>query len=398
MPFYVWQGVDLAADYRHGVSFARSQTELEVLLFERDIALIKSRQKRFMLFGRSIPLAQKIAFFKQAAVLLSSGLHIPKMLTTIIAQCSDIYFKEILITVRAHVQEGMLLSDAMAQYREQFSAVMIQMIAVGQTSGMLTPAMDSLSDYLESMELFRKKIRATILLPCITLAFFLVMVLVMLLVVVPQFNDIFHSLDAHVPWITSVMMSISNGLSNWWVVAVVVVVLGSILGIAHHIFMTKKNKWFHEKMLQVPVIGSLIGNMTIVNTMHACGVLLKSGVHMISALEIAQFVISNSILRERFDTIIRAVHRGVPFHEAMHNSGMPFAQDDIIAMLVVGQESSDMTRMMLRISGIYREKVEHMLEKITVLIQPALIFVLGILIMSMIIAIYAPLFNMAHLV
>lgn len=398
MPFYTWQGVDMAADWRRGVSFARSQVELESLLLGRDIALVTSRQARFLVLGRKVSLLQKIAFFKQSAVLLSSGLQIPKMLTTVIAQTSHIYFKEVLIAVCAYVQEGMSLSDAMAHYPQHFSAVMIRMVAVGETTGALAPAMHALSDYLESMASFKKKVRAALMLPLITLSFFFVMVLVMLLVVVPQFHDIFRSLDASLPWITSVMMSVSDALRSWWSLGVGMVLLVGLGMVMRKCSTTSQNRWVQKKIVRVPMLGSLMGNMTIVHTMHACGMMLEGGVHMIPALTITQFVISNSVVRDQFGTIIECTRTGVPFYQAMQQSGMPFAQDDIIAMLAVGQESGAMAHMMTRIADSYQEKVERMLEKITVLIQPLLMLVLGILIMTMVVAIYAPLFNMAHLV
>jgi type II secretory pathway component PulF len=396
MPYYSWRGVDLNAQYQKGMSFARSTHELKSLLLLNNIALMAQKPRRWQFFVQSVPLNQKVFFFKQLAVLLTSGLLVPKALHLVMLQTGNKRLKEILYAIHVSVDEGHSLADSLQEYPHIFSKVMVRMVHVGEQTGALGAALTTLAQHVEALQHFMKKIKATLFLPLITLGFFMILVTIMVVVVVPQFSHLFKNMGHEMPQITQALLLVSNLLRSWWSLPIIIAIIFTPIGIWHILKSSHNKQWLDKQLLRTPIIGTLIGDMAIAQTTQSLSLLLSGGMHIIPALQVAASMMGNESMRSSFEQVCDAVGRGISLSESFALGDWPFAQEEICALLAVGQESGNLGVMLAQIAQMYQEKVERKLQTVTLIVQPALMLMLGILTLFVLISLYAPLFSMAH--
>src|SRR5579872_1850639 len=168
MPYFNWHGIALSGASKKGKLFARTQNELDAILFKRDIALLDCSLASPSRWLRSVSISTKIQFFRQLAALLQAGVLLPEALTIVTEQLDNPRFQEVVYAVANQVHQGKSLGQAMAQYPQLFDSLMIHMVQVGHQAGALAAALDMLSDYLESVVAFQKKIRSAAIMPALT--------------------------------------------------------------------------------------------------------------------------------------------------------------------------------------------------------------------------------------
>jgi type IV pilus assembly protein PilC len=396
MPYYRWRGVDLNAQYQQGTSFARSTHELKSLLLLSNIAVVGQQPSRWQLFVQSVPLRQKVFFFKQLAVLLKSGLLVPKALYLVMIQTGNKRLKEILYATHVSINEGHSLADSLQEYPHTFSKVIVRMVHVGEQTGALGAALTTIAQHLESLQHFMKKVKSALFLPLITLGFFMILVTIMVVVVVPQFSHLFKNMGHEMPQITQILLSVSSIMHSWWALPSILFTIFVPIGIWHILRSSQNKPWLDKQLLRTPIIGRLIGDMAVAQTTQSLSLLLSGGMHIIPALQVAASMMDNESMRSSFEKVCNAVGKGISLSESFALSDWPFAQEEICALLSVGQESGNLGVMLTQIAQMYQEKTERTLQTITLIVQPALMLILGILTLFVLISLYAPLFSMAH--
>lgn len=394
MPYYCWQGVRLDAAYCKGTLFARDPEALKSLLFAQEIALLSCNQKKYI---HLLPISseQKYLFFQHLHALIAAGIHIWQALLIMCEQTGDPRFAEITLQLADRVQQGNALHEALAMC-PVFSSEMIHVTEIGAEADNLPAALHMLCCHLESVEAFKKQLRSVLLLPLCTFGIFLLIMLVVLLVIIPKYADLFSSMSKELPSMTRMLLHASNFVASYYMVGALFIAVTCITVLLRALKIPSVKKKVDERVLALPYVGSLVRHIAIVNCLRSLSLLLQGGMSLVPALCIAKEAVSNSYIKNLLNDIIEQVRGGQDLSRAMQSKSELFSQD-IIMLVTVGQETGCLQEMVARAADMYAQKVQRALQRFTFTVQPLLMIVLGLLVAALICAVYMPLFNLADL-
>lgn len=397
MPYFKWTGIDLSGKIRHGKRYAQSPEKLDALLFKKDIALLKCTPTSPIWLAR-ISVSTHIQFFTQLATLLRAGILLPQALSILADQVSDAALQQVIHAVADDVQEGIPIQTACAKHPHAFNYLMIHTIEVGNNAGNLPAALDLLSHHLESMAAFYKRLKSAIMLPAFTLLFFCIVAVFLFVVIVPRFADLFANAQQELPPLTKLVLHISEYLRSYHALSGIAIAAG-IWASIKMICASQRGRYLRDTLLiRTPYISSIIIDTSMISFLQSLAMLLKSGMQMAPALHIARNTIHNQILNNEINKLESAIQAGSSLSQAMEYHDTPLFNQDLIALIRVGEESGSMSNVLIAASDIYRTHADRSLSFLTTIIQPLLVIFLGVLIAALIFAVYLPIFNLANVV
>lgn len=396
MPYFKWRGVDISGTLRYGKLSARSSKHLDTLLFKRGIALLSSSPTYLFWFSRTIRLSLKVEWLRQLTVLIKSGVLLPDALSIVADQLNHPVLQDVVHAIAELVCNGVSLSAAIKQHKGIVDPVVVQLIQVGQESGKLADALDAAVVYLEMEHDFYTKLRSVLLMPLLAGLFLLGITLIIFGVIVPRFVDIFASLQKDIPPLTQLMIQISAFVSSWRMIFCISIVL-LFCWFGKKYFKTPSGKIVRDRLcLRLPFIGTIIQQQLLAYTLQSLALLENSGIDIVLALHIVADSIDNVVLKKQLDYLSYEVSTGKSLSEAMRISTHSLFTEEIIAMVHIGQESGNISALLEKAAQIYRDKASRQLYLFTILLQPFLIIVLGILVTILIFAVYMPIMDLAH--
>ncbi len=398
MPYYKWCGVELTGTIKTGRIFARSVEHLDALLFKREIALLKSKCLTRRLIKTPIRLNHKIHFFQQLSVLVDAGVLLPEALALVAEQIEHTGLREVAHDLADSVQQGIGLSKAMQRYPRVFNQIMVQLIKAGEESGKLPQALDALCSHVQATHDFYLRLRSALLLPGITFAFFMLVVGIIFVVIIPQFAGIFASAQVPLPALTKTILAMSNFMNSR---SMLLVLLGLGIGalFAWRYSKSVSGKRLVDKLvISLPFIGPLLKKRFVAYFLRAVALLLEGGVHVVPALRMIAASVNNRILREYITELEVAVTAGSSLSDAMARHSQALFSQDIVAMAEVGQESGRLASILKKGASSYHAKLVRQLSLITMLVQPTIMIILGLLVALLVFAIYVPIFELSSVV
>lgn len=394
MPFYRWLGVRLDATYCKGILFARDQEVLKKNLYAQEIAVLSCKeQKKYYILP--ICSEQCLFFFQQLHSLLNAGVHVWQALLIISEQTADARLADIILKVADKVQEGFALHEAL-NCHAVFPSESIHVAQIGAQADNLPVALYMLSNHLQEKEIFKKQLRGVLLLPLCTFIIFIVIALVILLVVIPRYADFFSSMSKELPAMTRILMQASAFIGSYYMIGSLFIVITWVVVLLQLLKKKEVKNKVDRSLLAWPSIGFFIKRYSIVQSMRSLSLLLQGGMSLVPALSIAREAVSNSHLKDQLQDVIEQVRSGKDLSVAMQSKPEFFPQD-IILLITLGQETGCMQDMVARIADLYAQQVQRLLQRVTYMVQPALMVVIGLLVAALICAVYMPLFNLADL-
>ena len=398
MPYYGWHGVNLFGDEKKGKIFARSEKDLDTMLFDQNIALMSCYKAKIWSFGGGISADDKIHFFRQMAILIDAGVRVPQALQIVGGQSDNLLLKQVLFCVESDIQEGLSFSKALEKHNKIFDNLMVKLVQVGQEAGNMSSSLFKLSDYLEKRRIFYKKLRSAATLPLITLAFFGLITMTIFVFIVPRFADVYKSLNKDIPPITKTILNVSKFLrSNIFFVFLAFAFL-FILLIRKYIKNDSRKKFFERFFINFPLTGPVIKNNFLVHFLSSTSMLLESGMRLLPAIGISKLSSKNSLLKSQIDILESEVYSGSLLSESMLDYPGKLFTQDLIAMIKVGEETGQLGLMLKKAADIYQEKVNRSIVFFTTIFQPLLMIILGLLITLLIFAIYVPVLSLSSVV
>lgn len=394
MPYYAWKGVNLKAQVCTGKQFANDIIELDINLLKKEIALLSCVAKK-ILIPRPIHSQAIINYCLQLTMLLKAGILLPEALKLVADQTPNPSFAYIAHDVSQKVNQGISLSVAFSNTKKVFNDLIIQMVAAGHEAGSLPAALEVLTLHLESLALFKNRLRAAFILPAITFGFFIVIIAIMLLVVVPQFAALFISLHKDIPRSTQILITISCIVRKWYGVMVV----GTTF-LMYGFFLLKKTsqgkKWFESVCINTPLLKTIITNITMTGFFQSVAFLLEGGIPLVKALYLSKELIGNSRIKNKIDIIADEVNAGNSFANALYASQL--CDQEVISLITIGQESGKLQEMLKQVASSYQYRLLRVLGRINNLFGPCLLLILGLLIAALIFALYTPILNLSYIV
>ncbi|PZF57357.1 type II secretion system F family protein [Curtobacterium sp. MCSS17_008] len=346
-------------------------------------------------FEKGVGLKDLAIMSRQASTMLSSGLSLLRALTILADQTDNKKLKDILGKVRDDVERGVSFSDAVAKYPVDFPPIMINMIRAGETGGFLDQAMDSIATNFEKEHKLRSTIRSAMTYPVVVLVMSLVAVVVMLIFIVPIFQDMFASLGGQLPLPTQILVQLSHAMRWAGPVLAVLVVVGWLWYRGNK--NTDRFRAFRDPvLLRLPVFGQLTKKIVIARFARNFSNMIGAGVPILQALKIVGEVSNNFVVQKALDRVAESVRKGESIAEPLAKESVFPAM--VAQMIAVGEDAGSLEVMLEKIAIFYDSEVESTTESLTSLIEPLLIAFLGVVVGGMIVALYLPIFQISSLV
>lgn len=393
---YKYVAVNVEKKKFTGSFVAENEEHLRQQLASQNLYLISCKPIKnetpnpfFSLTGR-IEIKELTTFCRQFAILLNSGMSILDSLNQLRQQNFTGYFKSVLYVVYDDVKVGNLLSEALKKHKKIFPEFFYSMIYVGEASGNLEEVLIALADYYDREIALKRKIKSALAYPIALGFLMLAIVLVMLLLIVPEFEKTLSAMDIKEEEYNKITLVIFN-LSHWVREngLTVVYVLVILIAIIYLFSRTEKGKYIIDELkYKLPLFKNIQINLVASKFTKSLALLLKSGMNMVDALDVVEGLLGNRYARKIFKNIVADVRQGAALHFAMDQYKI-FPQM-LIQMISTGEKSSGIEEILTRSMNFFDAQVEASLLKVTSLIQPMMLCVMAIVIGVMFIAIYSP--------
>lgn len=399
MPTYVFKGRNRLNEIVVGERVATDRAALESMLRREQVILTNAREK-----GREISLpklgrekikSKDLALFtRQFSVMLDAGLPLVQCLEILGQQQDNKFFQKVIFQTRADVEAGMTLADAMAKHPRAFEVLYTNMVAAGETGGILDVILQRLSTYLEKMVKLKGDVKSALIYPIAVIVISIIVISIIMIVVIPAFKNIFEGLlgpGERLPWLTEIVVSLSQFMASyWWLIAIVIGI--GVFG-AKAWYKTEKGLRFIDGLtLKLPVLGQIMRKIAVARFSRTLSTLLSSGVPILESLEITARTAGNVIISEAIQKVRAGVEQGQTFVEPLKASGVfPIM---VSQMIGVGEQTGALDAMLSKIADFYEQEVDAAIANLLSLMEPAMIMFLGVTIGTIVIAMYLPLFTL----
>ena len=332
---------------------------------------------------------------RQLATMISAGLSLLRALTILAEQTENQALARVILDVRSDIEGGRSLSAALGRHPDVFPPLMINMVRAGEVGGFLDSVLSSVASNFESEVRLHGKIKSAMAYPTVVFAIAILAVVGMLLFIVPTFQKMFETLGGQLPFLTRILVAMSNGLKVGLIPLILLIILGMYL------WRTNKRKLGFRKVveplyLKAPVFGGLVQKVALARFTRNLGAMLRAGVPILQSLDIVGEASGNIVVENATRAVRESVRSGNSLAKplAAHSIFPPMA----VQMMAVGEDTGALDQMLDKIADFYDQEVESTTEALTSLIEPLMIAVLGAIIGFMVIGLYMPIFSVFDLV
>jgi general secretion pathway protein F len=402
VPAFAYEALDSGGKTQRGVLQGDTARAVRGSLRERGLNPLtveevqEGAKRRAGAFGRrGIGAAELALLTRQLATLIGAGLPIDEALAALTEQADSERQREMTAALRARVMEGASLAQAMGEFPETFPDIFRATVGAGEQSGRLDSVLDKLADYAEARDALRQKILAALAYPILLSIVALAVVAGLLTWVVPQIVGVFENLHQTLPFATRALMALSDFMRAWgWLVliALVVAIVGARIALRQE---AARFKW-HALLLRLPLVGRLTRAANTARATRTLALLAESAVPLLDALGIAAQVVPNLPMREAMRRAAFKVREGSAFSRALGESGLfpPVA----LRLIASGERSGELPRMLGEAAHQQQRELDRWLAALTSVLGPAVILLVGAMVLFIVLAILLPIFNLNQMV
>ncbi len=382
---------------------ASSQAKVATALRQRGFQPIAIEEKQDSALNKEIHIpgltdrvgTKDIAIFsRQFSTMINAGLSLLRSLSILAEQSDNSTLSKVILAVKADVEKGTSLSQAMENHPKVFNKLYTSMVKAGEVGGVLDETLIRLADTLESQVALRQKVKSAMMYPIAVFGLVILIVTGMLIFVVPMFENLYADLGGTLPLPTRVLVAISSAMTSyWWLV--LAVNLGIVFSFRAWVKTTSGRATFDAIKLKIPIFGNLIHKTAIARFSHTMASLTRTGVPILQAMDIVADTAGNEVVARAMLDVKSSVSEGESIAEPL--SGHDVFPPMVVQMIAVGEETGQLDTMLEKIGTFYDREVEALVEGLTSLIEPLLIVVLGVTVGGMLIALYLPMFNVVNL-
>ena len=340
---------------------------------------------------RRIPTQDFMAFNQEIAALLKAGLPLLQALELMLERMHHPHFKAVLTDIRDRVKSGEDLSEAFAAHGDMFPRLYPATLKAGERSGELEGVIRRFIRYMKLLLDARRRVVSAMVYPAVLVCTSIAMIIIMAIYVVPKFMGFFEELDAELPLITRIVLSVSGFTTDNWPV-ILIVLAGGVIFLRTWGRTPTGRVALDRVKITVPFIGPVMHRFALAEFCRSLATLLSGGIPLVPAFEIAVASVGNSYVRDRIEPNIQMVREGKPFHEALEKSEV--FTDMSIDMVKVGEATGSLDEMLSNVSDFLDEQIETRMQRLLSLVEPLMLVFMGIIIAILLIAIYLPMFSM----
>lgn len=393
---YQFEGRNMQTDtIVRGEVVARNEEEARQKLQRRQVKvlqIVKMKRAR----NKKITTGDISVFTRQLATMMKAGLPLMQAFDIVAKGHSNASMTTLLMSIRNDVEQGSSLASAFEKHPKYFSRFYCNLVNAGEAGGVLESLLDKLATYMEKTEAIKKKVKSALTYPISVLVVAIVLVIVMMMFVLPEFKKVYDGLGAELPALTAFMMRISNMFVEYGVF----IIIGLVGTVAGCIFAHKNSPTLQKRvdgwLLKLPIFGEIVMKATIARWSRTTATLFAAGVPLVEALDSVAGASGNIIYEEATNEIRTKVNQGISL-----TSGMQAAQifpNMVVQMASIGEESGALDDMLNKVAEFYEEEVDNAVDMLSSLMEPIIMVVLGSIVGVILVAMYLPLFNIGNVI
>ncbi len=396
---FVWEGTDKRGIKMKGEQLAKNANLLRAELRKQGINPGQVKPKPKPLFGAAgKPVnAKDIAFFsRQMATMMKSGVPIVSALEIIGSGHKNPRMKKMVDGIRADIEGGSSLNEAISRHPVQFDELYRNLVRAGESAGVLETVLDTIASYKENIEALKGKIKKALFYPAMVLVVAFLVSTILLVWVVPQFEEVFTSFGADLPAFTKMVVGLSRFMVSWWLPIVIVIVAAVVGTIMAYKRSPKMQHGLDRAILKVPVIGQIMHNSSIARFARTTAVTFKAGVPLVEALGIVAGATGNKVYAEGVLRMRDDVSVGYPVNMAMKQLNL--FPHMVIQMTGIGEEAGALDAMLFKVAEYYEQEVNNAVDALSSLLEPMIMVFIGTIVGGLVIAMYLPIFKLGAVV
>ena len=395
MPTFEWKGRDRAGRAQGGVLVADSKEAVLAVLRRQQMVpiTVKEKGKEIALprFRKGIDDKTLAVFTRQFSVMIDAGLPLVQCLQILGEQQEHKAFQRIIMQVREDVESGSSLASALAKHPSAFNDLYVNMVAAGEAGGILDTILQRLAVYIEKAARLKAQVKSAMIYPITVIAIAAIVVYIILWKVIPVFATLFASLDADLPLPTRIVVALSYFIGRfWWLVFLAVAAI--IVAISRY-YKTPQGKLVIDRLLlKAPVLGVVLRKIAVARFCRTLGTLMSAGVPLLESLDITARTSGNAVIEQAIMAVRKQVEEGKTLSEPL-GATQQFPPM-VVHMISVGETTGALDTMLGKIAEFYEEEVDIAVAGMMKLIEPVMIFVLGVVIGGIVISMYLPMFDL----
>lgn len=344
----------------------------------------------FLLRFQKVKLKEMVIFTRQFATMINSGVALLRALNIMVDQAQTEAFKKIIGQVRDGVEEGRSLSESLADHPKVFSKLYVSMVAAGEMGGVLDEVLNRLALFMEANAKLIGQLKAAMTYPAVVSVIAGGIFIFLLTFVLPIFKEMFGAMGVELPAFTQLLINMSTFVRDSWYILLIGAV-GAVYGSITFVKTPFGRSWFDNVMLKAPVFGDIIRKVAVARFTRTLGTLLRSGVPLMSALEITQDTAGNVHIAAGIAKVREAVSEGEGMTKPLEQTKL--FPPMVTQMISIGEESGNVDAMLSKVADFYDEEVEQAVKALTSLLEPIMMVLIGGMVGSMIIGMYLPMFS-----
>jgi len=338
-----------------------------------------------------IPLSNIVFFTRQLATMFSAGLTLERAIQSLGAEEKHRKFKRILGTVSDNIRKGLNLSESLSRHPGVFNTLFVAMVKAGEVSGNLNEILEELSSYLENLDDTRRKVKSAMNYPIFMILFLIGMLMVMLLVIIPKFSQVYAQLGAGLPAATRQMIDFSTWFGNN--VGFLTFIIFTIITIIWLISKTQRGGFALDSfMLKLPVFGNLTEQSILNKFCKTFGILIGAGVPVLETTALLRKVVDNKVYERAIDDASDLIRDGYNISTALRRTEV--FPSILLQLASTGEDTGELDDLLDRAADYYQKQVDALVDRMTTLIEPLLILLVGAVIALMVVLTYLPVFHL----
>ncbi|NLT67146.1 MAG: type II secretion system F family protein [Acidobacteria bacterium] len=396
MPVYVYTGRNMRTNSSvSGERFSSTPQALAAVLRREQVSPLTIKEKKEgglnFSFKKKVTQQEVAVFTRQFSVMLDAGLPLVQALDAIGQQHPNPQFKTILEQIRTDVESGSTLSDAMAKHPKTFDTLYTNMIAAGETGGILDTILQRLSTFIEKLVKLKRALRSALIYPATILTIAIGVVAVILWKVVPVFRTLFEGFNVALPLPTRIVIVASSLMESYIIPVAILIALG-VFGLRSYYKTDNGRHVVDRTLLKLPVLGDVLRKIGVARFTRTLATLITSGVPILEALVVTAKTAGNAILEDIIYKIRERIEGGGNMTEPVRESG--FFPPMVSQMISVGESTGELDSMLVKVADYYEEEVDVVVANLLTLLEPLLMVFLGVIVGGIVISMYLPLFKL----
>jgi len=394
---FIWEGKDKRGHKVRGKTLAANEAALRADLRRQGVAAtrVKTQSSAFRSGGKVSN--EDIAIFsRQLATMMSAGIPMVQAFEIIGNGHEKPAMQKLVLDVKAHIEGGSTLHESLAKYPLYFDDLFVNLVEAGEQAGALETLLDKIATYKEKTEALKKKIKKAMFYPIAVLCVALIVSIILLIFVIPQFEELFKGFGADLPAFTQMVVNLSRFVQHqgWWMG----IVTGAAIYGFFYLYKRSKNmqRNIDRMLLKFPIIGPILQKSAIARFARTLSTMFAAGVPLVEAMQSVAGATGNIVYQEAVLRMKDEVATGQRLQRAMENVGL--FPNMVVQMIAVGEESGSLDTMAGKVAEFYEAEVDNAVDSMSSLLEPLIMAILGILVGGMVIAMYLPIFKLGQVV